>query len=405
MEAALPLSELRARWARCRDLLREHLPAAGGLVVFSRLNIYYLTGTFANGLFWLPLDGTPVLLCRRGLERARSESPLSPIHAFNSYREVLDILKDAGAPLPDTAAVEMNGLSWALSNSFRKYLPGKTFLPGDRLLALARATKSEWELGTIRDAGQRHGRCLVDILPRYLREGMTELEVAHRIFEVFFGEGHQGILRMEAYGEEVFLGHIAAGESGNHPSVFNGPLGLLGVHPAVPHMGSGLKSWKRGEPLAIDNGFMLDGYQTDKTQVYWLGDLGSMPAPVRAAQDFCFEMQAWIAGRLKPGTLPSDVWRHCHARAEKTGWGEGFMGLGGNKVNFVGHGIGLAVDEYPVLAQGFDLPLETGMVIAVEPKIGLPGVGMIGVENTFEVSPEGGRCLTALDHRVISVPL
>ncbi len=403
MEAALPLEELEARWTRCRNLLREHLPEADGLVAFSRLNLYYLTGTFANGLFWLPLDAPPILLCRRGVERALIESPLSRVFPFNSYREVPDILKDSGTPLPATSAVEMNGLSWALSNSFRKYLPGNIFLPGDRILALVRATKSERELDLIREAGRRHHRCLTELLPGYLREGMTELEMAHRIFEVFFSEGHQGILRMEGYGEEVFLGHIAAGDSGNYPSVFNGPLGLRGVHPAVPHMGSATKVWKKGEPLAIDNGFMLEGYQTDKTQIYWLGDLGTMPARVRSAHDFCLEMEAWIAARLKPGTPPSGIWDHCLSWAARAGWSDGFMGLAGNKVNFVGHGIGLAVDEYPVLAHGFDLPLETGMVIAVEPKMGIPGVGMVGVENTFEVTPDGGRCLTGGGHEVISV--
>jgi Xaa-Pro aminopeptidase len=70
------------------------------------------------------------------------------------------------------------------------------------------------------------------------------------------------------------------------------------------------------------------------------------------------------------------------------------MALGGNKVGFVGHGIGLALDETPVIAKGFDAPLEEGMVIALEPKLGIPGFGMVGLENTFEVTASGGRSLT-----------
>lgn len=80
------------------------------------------------------------------------------------------------------------------------------------------------------------------------------------------------------------------------------------------------------------------------------------------------------------------------------------MALGGNKVHFVGHGIGLAIDEYPVLAGGFDLHLEAGMVLAVEPKIGIPGFGMVGVENTFAVTPGGGQCLTGSSHGIIPIP-
>lgn len=79
------------------------------------------------------------------------------------------------------------------------------------------------------------------------------------------------------------------------------------------------------------------------------------------------------------------------------------MGLGGNKVRFLGHGIGLALDEVPVLAPRFDEPLQTGTVMAIEPKVGLPGLGMVGVENTFEVTPGGGRCITGSGFDIICV--
>jgi Xaa-Pro aminopeptidase len=94
---------------------------------------------------------------------------------------------------------------------------------------------------------------------------------------------------------------------------------------------------------------------------------------------------------------------HCFAWAEREGWAEGFMALGGNKVRFLGHGIGLAIDEYPVIAKGFDAPLEEGMTFALEPKLGIPGFGMVGVENTFEVTPGGGRCLSGEKFEIISV--
>jgi Xaa-Pro aminopeptidase len=232
---------------------------------------------------------------------------------------------------------------------------------------------------------------------------MSELAICHTISELFYGEGHLGIMRMENYGEEVFLGHIAVGESANYPSVFNGPVGLRGVHPATPHMGSADVPWTEGKPLIIDNGFTLAGYMTDKTQVYWLGDKEMIPARARAAHAFCISLQEQIAELLRPGALPSAIWNHCLARVERSEWNEGFMGLGKNKVFFAGHGIGLAVDEYPVLAQGFDRPLAEGMTLAVEPKIGIPGFGMVGVENTFEVTPAGGKSLTGEKFDILTV--
>lgn len=401
----LPLNELQQRWDSCRGLIKKYLPQAEGLVLFSRLNIYYLSGTFGNGLLWIPLEGKPVLLCKRGYERAKLESPLENILPFHSYKDVEGLLKDAGSPLPKIFAVEMNGLSWSLGNSFSKYLPGYEYLPGDKMISIARARKTKWELKRLREAGAKHGKCLMEQLPPLLKEGMTELEIAYVISNLFFREGHHGILRMENFGEEVYLGHVAVGDSGNYPSVFNGAVGLRGAHPAIPHMGSSEIKWEEGLLLTIDNGFNIEGYQTDKTLVYWLGNQGNIPLHIKAAHNFCIELQDWIAEHLRPGALPSELWHHSTAVAEKHGWSEGFMGLGKNKVSFVGHGIGLAIDEYPVLAKGFDLPLEAGMVLAIEPKIGIPGIGIVGVENTFEVTPVGGKCLTGANSKIICVPL
>ena len=115
------------------------------------------------------------------------------------------------------------------------------------------------------------------------------------------------------------------------------------------------------------------------------------------------EVQAYAASQLKPGEIPSEIYAKSMDMAAKAGFAEGFMALGANKVAFLGHGIGLAIDEQPVLAKGFDAPLELGMVLAIEPKMGVPGLGMVGVENTFEVTPQGGVCLTGNSFEMICV--
>jgi Xaa-Pro aminopeptidase len=399
----LSAQELASRWDRCRKLLQQFIPQAGGILVFSRLNIYYFSGSLVSGVFWLPLVGEPVLLCRRGDERAKIESPIDHIYSFRSYADIATILKDLGCPLPKLVAAEMNGLSWALSNSLIKHLSAQQFIPADKIIGMTRAKKSEWELTILREAGLLHAKLLTKLLPPFLHDGISELEISHKISELFFSEGHHGILRMENYGEEVFLGHISVGDSANYPSFFNGPVGLRGVHPATPYMGSADVKWTAGKPLTIDNGFTLAGYMTDKTQVYWLGGKEKIPAKAAEAHDFSIELQSHVAELLRPGILPSEIWDSCLAKVERSEWSDGFMGAGGNKVSFVGHGIGLAIDEYPVLAKGFDLPLEEGMTIAVEPKIGIPGFGMVGVENTFEVTSKGEKCLTGDSFGIIIV--
>lgn len=402
-EIRMPAEEIALRHERCRWALAGVAPEAGGLLVFSRLNIYYLTGTYGAGVLWLPLEGEPVLLCRRGLERAKLESPIAQIHPFRSFRDLPGMLAKAGSPLSAVAAAEMGGISWALGRTLADHLAQAKLVPGDRALTLARAVKSPWELQILRLAGADHDRCLRERLPGLIAPGMTEQEISHRIWEVLFEAGHQGLMRMENYGEEIFLGHVAAGENANYPSVFNGPVGLRGEHPAIPHMGWAGKRWERGEPLVCDVGFVRAGYHTDKTQVFFAGPRAALPERAAAAHAFCIEVQSWIAGQMRPGGVPSAMAEHCFAWAEKAGWSEGFMALGGNKVRFIGHGIGLAIDEYPVIAKGFDAPLEEGMLLAVEPKIGIPGLGMVGVENTFEVTAEGGRCLTGSDYGIICI--
>lgn len=398
-----PPSELHARWKRCQTLLQNFVPDVDGILIFSRLNIFYFSGSFVSGALWLPIDGAPILFCRRGIERARTESSVPTIVEFSSYGDIRKTLVDLGFQVPTLIATDMNGISWALSQSLTKHLADTTFIAGDKIIAMTRAKKSKWELKILRETGQKHNLCLTERLPALLSAGMNEFEMGHIISNLFYSEGHQGILRMEKFGEEIFFGHIAIGDSANYPSVFNGPVGLKGMHPAAPFMGSAKVTWQYGQPLTIDNGFSLSGYQTDKTHVYWLGAQNTIPQAVQDAHNFCVEIQAMVADQLRPGTIPSEIWNQCAAMVANTPWESGFMGLGSNKVSFIGHGIGLAIDEYPVLARGFNEPLEEGMVLAVEPKVGIAGLGMVGTENTFEVTPRGGTSLTGTNYEILCI--
>lgn len=399
----IPAEELERRQDAVRIHLQTVAPEAGGILVFSRLNIYYLTGTFGQGALWLPLSGQPVLMVRKGVNRARLESPLEKVLHFKSYSELPGLCSDAGSPLTPTVGAVMAGLNWQLGNMLATKLKDYTIVSGDHAVALAKMVKSEFELEIMRRCGALHHKCLHDILPTKLRPGMTERDISHLAWETFFSEGHMGILRMQAHDEECFLGHVAAGDSGNYPSAFNGPLGLRGEHPGSALMGSAAKVWERGEPLMLDIGFQIEGYHTDKTQAYFAGTDSAIPDDIRKAHDFCIEMQDWMCANARPGVLVSDLYAHCLEQADRRGFAEGFMGLDENQVPFVGHGIGLTIDEFPPVAKGFDLPLEKGMVLALEPKQGLPGVAMVGVENTFEITDDGCRCITGDTYEMVPV--
>ncbi len=401
--SCIPSEELVRRHEAVRTHLQTVAPNAGGILVFSRLNIYYLTGTFGQGVLWLPLSGDPVLMLRKGVNRARLESGIKNVVSFKSYSELPSICADAGCPFTPTIAAVMAGLTWQLGNLLAAKLKDYSIVSGDHAVALAKMVKSEFELDIMRRCGEKHHRCLYDILPKHIQPGMTEREISHKAWEVFFSEGHMGILRMQAYGEECFLGHVAAGDSGNYPSSFNGPLGLRGEHPASALMGNAGKVWKEGEPLMLDIGFQLEGYHTDKTQAYFAGSESAIPDDMRKAHDFCVEMQGWVCENAKPGVTPAELYVYCIEQADKRGFADGFMGLDENKVPFIGHGIGLTIDEFPPVARGFDHPLEKGMTLAIEPKQGVRGVAMVGVENTFEITDSGARCITGDSYEMVGV--
>lgn len=393
--------ELALRHERCRRFLRVVCPDAEGLLVFSRLNLYYLTGTLGAGLMWLPLEGEPVLLLRRGVERARLESSCTNILEYRSFSQLSGLCKEAGSPLGDVCGAEMAGITWGLAQLLTSRLPDVEFRNADMVLNRSRALKTPWEMNKIRLAGARHHASLYEELPQRIRPGMTEREISHAAWQVFFEHGHSGNLRMSD--QDIFLGHVSAGESANYPSHFNGPVGLMGEHPAVPYMGYAGTVWKQNEPLVCDIGFCLEGYQTDKTQVYWSGNRASIPSAIVQAHDLCVRVQEYAAENLRPGAVPSEIYARALEMAEAAGQSDGFMSLGSNKVPFLGHSIGLHIDEWPVFAKGFDEPLEEGMVFALEPKLGIPDVGMVGVENTFEVTPDGGVCLTGNSFDIVCV--
>ena len=229
---------------------------------------------------------------------------------------------------------------------------------------------------------------------------MTENEIFRIVIDTYLKMGHAGLLRMSALGEEVFFGHIAAADSGNYPHYYNGPMGFRGIHPAQPCLGSDTV-WAKGSILTIDNGFSFQAYATDKTQAYWAGPESSLPDQARSAYAICVEAQERAAEDLRPGAIPSEIWRKTKEFVAKTPYSAGFMGLGENQTQFLGHGIGLTIDEQPVIAKGFDQPLEAGTVIALEPKIGLPGFGMLGIENTYEITDKQAVCLTGKNNGII----
>ena len=383
----VPLSELTSRMTRFRACMDAECPEWELAAFFGRINQYYFTGTMQDGLLLVPRHGEAVLWVRRSIERARAESLFPDIRPMKSFR---DALPSAGATW-QTIHLETELVPLALVLRFRKHFSCREVAALDAAVARVRAIKSPYELAAMTRCGEMHRRLLEEQVPGLLREGMHEAEFACELYSAMVREGHQGTVRFGMFGVDMAVGQIGFGENSLYPTSFDGPGGCVGQSAAAPVLGSRDRKLRVGDLVFVDIGCAMDGYSSDKTMVYQFGR--TLPAEAVAAHRRCVEVERQLAAALRPGAIPSEIYRQTMAGLDAE-FLKNFMGFGARRANFLGHGIGLQIDESPVLAEGFDEPLAEDMVFAIEPKKGVPGVGMVGSENTYRVTPDGGVSLT-----------
>lgn len=386
----VPQYELQMRMTRFRDQMDETNNTWEIAVVVGKINLYYFTGTMQEGMLIIPRNDEAVFWVRRSYERALDESLFPVIRPMNSFKDAAQTFRT----LPHTVFLEMEIMPLAMYQRFQKHFPFSEVKPVDGQVAAVRAVKSGYELELMTKAGNVHRRVLEDRAPALMQEGISEAELATSLYTVMVEEGHQGVVRFGMFDTEMVMGHVAFGESSIYPTSFNGPGGNYGLSPAVPSLGSRYRKLKKGDLVFLDIGCGVDGYHTDKTMTYVYN--GSLAPEALFVHQQCVDIQNEIASMLVPGAIPSEIYNTIIHKLNP-GFLENFMGFGNRQVRFLGHGIGLTIDEMPVIAPGFDEPLKEGMVFALEPKKGIPGVGMVGIENTFVVTPGGGNCLTG-DH-------
>ena len=396
MEQKTPAPEIRDRMERFRLRMDREDPSWDLAVIFGRTNQFYFTGTMQDGVLLVPRDDEAVLWVRRSIERALDESFFPDIRPMRSFR---DAAAGMGA-CPPSVHVDAEVVPLAHLERFRKHFPFVGTRSLDEQVAGIRSVKSAYEVSLLERSGRIHRHVLEDCVPGMLCEGMSEAGLGGEVFSLMVREGHHGIARFGRFGTEMILGQLGFGESTLYPTSFDGPGGCPGAAPGAPVLGSHRRTLAAGDLVFVDCACGVQGYHTDKTMTYMFGR--SIPDEAIEAHHRCVEIQDETAALLRPGTSPSEVYETVISGLEPEFF-ENFMGFGDRRVLFLGHGVGLQVDEMPVVARGFDEPLEEGMVIALEPKKGVEGVGMVGTENTFVVTPGGGRSITGVHPGLIPV--
>ncbi|MBI2081667.1 MAG: aminopeptidase P family protein [candidate division NC10 bacterium] len=386
----MPAAEIARRIA----LLQQRLQALdlNAALILQNADLYYFTGTIQDGVLLVPAEAPPLFFVRRSVSRAREEGRVAEIVPYRAYSEIPRLAEERGWRRLGRLGLELDVLPVSLFQRLQKAFPTAEMVDLSMEIRILRTRKSPWEVEAIRAAAVISER-MVARLTAVAREGMTEVELAAEVEAEARRAGHQGQVRFRRFNQESFYGHLLAGPHGAVPAFLDSPTGGRGPYPAVGH-GASFRPIRRGEPILFDLVGACHGYYADMTRTFVLGE----PGP-EVARAFTAVRTIWEAAgeALRSGLPAGGVFAAAVAAADETGYGEAFMRSGeGGRLGYVGHGVGLEIDELPFLARGFEMPLEEGMVVAVEPKLVLPEIGVIGLEDTFLIRPNGAEALTTV---------
>jgi Xaa-Pro dipeptidase len=383
----VPSSEIENRLRSLQDLMNQD--GLDGILISQNVDLFYFSGTMQPGYLYVPNEEEPVFLAKKNLERAMEESPLPNIIPIASPKEIPSILGERDLALPQILGLEMDVLP---ANS---YLQLSTIFNEARIqdasivIRKCRLYKSPWEIKNLSRAAHMMTQMVLEV-PKILRPGITEIELAGRLEAFLRKEGHQGYIRTRGYNQEVFYGHVLSGPEGAMASYIDSPSGGTGIGPAFGQ-GAGLKPIRSGEPISIDYVGCYNGYFVDQTRMF---SLGEPPLAVKEAYLAVIRIQESLKLKAQPGITCEQVYYWAREEANQSGYKNRFMGTGPAQVPYIGHGVGLELDELPIFGKKYNWPLEAGMVFALEPKIILPEYGLVGIENTYLMTEAGLKPIT-----------
>lgn len=361
-----------------------------GAILFQSVDMLYFSGTAQEGLVYIPRDGQATVMIRKSLTRAVEESPLDvrPLKSQKILKDDLEI--PAGAII----GLELDVLPYNNYTRIAHALGDARFVDISEIIRHQRSVKSDFEIGLMREAAR-----IVDVglssIPDRLLEGVSEIELASVVESAMRRIGHQGTISFRRFNHRLPMGHLMAGPNAAVPSYVASPTGGRGMSLMEPQ-GPGFRKIKRNEPVLADFGGVYNGYTADETRIF---SIGPLPKELEDAHTAALEVQEAVARSLVPGKTGRDIFSLSEAEGARLGYQDYLGGPPYSKAGFVGHGVGLEIDEYPVLGP-VDHQIKPNMTIAVEPKMIYPGVGVVGIEDTFLTTSGRAERLTKLPQEI-----
>ncbi|HNU85438.1 MAG: Xaa-Pro peptidase family protein [Pseudomonadota bacterium] len=360
-----------------------------GALIVQNADLYYFTGTVPQGWLFVPSDGHPILFIRKNPNRVRSETSLEHLFNARNTRELAGVLADKGYRRFRRLGMELDILPVNQYARYMEALKPAEIVDVSPVIQGIRSVKSPFEIAIIRQSAKL-GDHMMRVARESIREGMTELELSARIEMAARMRGHQGYVRMRGFNAECYWGPVVSGASAAEPAFVDTTEGGYGTSLALP-AGAGHRVIARHEPVVVDMAATVGGYNADITRTF---SLGRLPEKMEVAYRESLEILQVLAGAVHPGVVVSELYLKAEKLAEKKNLLAHFMGYGNDKAGFCGHGLGLELDEPPVISRNGKAILVPGNVLALEPKFTFPGEGVVGVEDVFLVTENGAEKLT-----------
>lgn len=377
-------SDFRAEILRRCEKIQAGLRAIGAdaALIHTNANLYYTSGRVFNGYAYIPVEGEPHYFVRRpvGLKG-------DTVHYIHKPEQIPALLSEAGMALPARIALE-----WDASHGdyvrLSAVFPAAEVLNGSGVMRAARAVKTGYELAQLRESAVKHVEVYRRIGSVY-RGGMTDIELQIEIERLLRLHGNLGLFRINGQSMEIFMGNVICGDNADAPTPYDFAMGGAGMSCSIP-VGANGSLIRPGMTVMVDMCGNFTGYMTDMTRVYSVGEL----SPLAAGAHRCsIEIHRQLGLMGKPGVAAADLYNRAVDIVNEAGLGDYFMGYT-QKAGFVGHGVGIEVNEAPVLAPRSKDVLVENQVIALEPKFVIPHVGAVGIEDTYVVTPDGLQAIT-----------
>lgn len=379
----------------CKEKLEKiqqqmQLSGADACLLCVDVNLYYLTGRIYNGYFYIPAEGKPYFFVKRPAGFSGEN-----VYYIRKPEDITGILSAAAMELPEYLWLETDVLSYNESIRLEKIFRPARLGDAGKLMRNIRKVKTAEEIEQFRISAQRHVEVYKEVRECF-RMGMTDLQLQYEIEYRMRKMGSLGLFRAYGSNMDVFMGSLLAGKNAEAPSPFDFALGGQGEHSIYPLGACGVVL-EEGMAVMVDMAGNYTPYMTDMTRVFSVGRLAD---EAYRAHRVSLDIHERVMEMARPGTACADLYREAVDIAERAGLSDCFMGTQ-QQAKFIGHGVGLQINELPVLTPRSQELLEPGMVFALEPKFVIPGTGAVGVENTLLVTDSGVENLTVFEEDII----